>query len=69
MKPATAAPIVKPFDTKSMAVTRDRFGLYSPTSATAFGMMAPRPRPPMKRMASSCSTDVTRAVMSVSTEK
>ncbi len=69
MNPATAAPIVKPFETTSIAITRERFGLYSPTSATAFGMIAPRPRPPMKRIARSCSRDVTRAVSSVSNEK
>ena len=69
MNPATAAPIVKPFDTTSMAITRERRGLYSPTSATAFGMMAPRPRPPMNRIARSWSSDVTRAVSSVSSEK
>src|SRR6267143_991949 len=61
MKPATAAPIVKPFDTTSIAVTRERFGLYSPTRATALGMIAPRPSPAMMRMISDLSVLLTRS--------
>ena len=54
---------------QAMNVTRSRLGLYSPISAVAFGMMQPRPIPAMKRTMVNSSTDVTRAVSSVSSEK
>ena len=48
-KPPTAAPAVKPTVMPIVSVTRLRFGLNSPTSAVAFGMMQPRPSPEMSR--------------------
>ena len=49
--------------------TRNRRGVYSPTSATAFGMMPPRPIPAMKRIVRNSTTVCARAVMSVTREK
>ncbi len=68
-KPATAAPIVNALETINIAVTRARFGLYSLTSAIAFGIVAPRPKPARKRTTRSCSSECTCAVSSVSTPK
>ncbi len=53
-KPPIAAPTVNPTVMDIISVTRDRLGLNSPTSAVAWGMMQPRPRPEMKRSHSSC---------------
>ena len=52
--PASAAPPVKPTVMHIISVTRLRFGLNSPTSAVAFGMMQPMPMPAMNRSQSSC---------------
>ena len=51
-----------------VSVTRLRLGLNSPTSAVAFGMMQPRPRPEMSRSQSSCSTLCAKPVASVRSE-
>jgi hypothetical protein len=70
MKPPIAAPPVNP--TPPMIIIsgpRSRRGLYSPTSAVAFGMMQPSPMPPTKRSASSSPTDVARAAAIVRTPK
>ncbi len=48
-----AAPTVKPTVMHIISVTRDFFGLNSPTSAVAWGMMQPRPMPEMNRSQSS----------------
>ena len=53
--PASSAPPVKPTVMHIISVTRLRFGLNSPTSAVAFGMMQPMGIPAMKRSHSSCS--------------
>src|SRR5579885_2690785 len=63
------APAVKPVPTTTIAATRTRGGEYSPTSAIAFGMILPSPTPATKRITSNCSTEVTRAVNRVTTEK
>ncbi len=63
MNPPIAAPPVKP--TPPMIIIsapRMRRGLYSPTSAVAFGMMQPRPMPATKRSTSSSPTELARAV-------
>ncbi len=49
-----------------MIVTRDLRGLYSPTSAIAFGMIAPMPIPPITRTIRSSSSEYARAVIHVS---
>ncbi len=53
MKPAPAIMIIG---------ARRRCGLYSPTSALAFGMIVPRPMPVSRRITRSWGTEVTRAV-------
>ena len=67
--PPIAAPAVNPFATINMMLTRERRGLYSPTSATALGMIPPRPMPARKRTASSESSVVICVVKTVRTEK
>ena len=56
---------MSPLATFMMRVARNREGLYSPTSATTFGMMPPRPKPAQKRSASNSFKLVTREVASV----
>ena len=51
--PPMAAPAVNPHPMTISAVIRTFFGLYSPTSAMALGIMPPKPIPAMNRMASS----------------
>ena len=70
MNPPIAAPPVNP--TPPMIIIsgpRSRRGLYSPTSAVAFGMMQPSPMPATKRSASSSPTDAARAAAIVMTPK
>ncbi len=67
--PASAAPNVKPTVMHIMNVTRLRFGLNSPMSAVAFGMMQPMPIPAMNRSHSSCCTFCAKAVAIAITEK
>ena len=69
MKPPKAAPAVNPLPTIIMMVTRSLRGLYSPTRATAFGMMAPNAVPARKRITSICCTFAAWAVKKVRTEK
>ena len=63
------APRVKPAEIIIMTNTRRRCGLNSPHSAMALGMMAPSPRPVMKRMTASCHTLVASGVTSMLTAK
>ena len=67
--PPTAAPTVKPQETHIMRVTRELLGLNSPTSAMAFGMMLPRPKPVMKRNTSKLSMVVTCVVSNMQAAK
>jgi hypothetical protein len=67
--PATAAPAVKPTVMHIMKVTRLRFGLNSPMSAVAFGMMQPMPIPAMNRSQRSCCTFCAKAVAIAIAEK
>ena len=64
-KPPIMAPIVNPLVTIIIVLIRCDAGLYSPTSAVAFGRIAPSPSPARKRMTSSSETVVTREVSSV----
>jgi hypothetical protein len=48
---------------------RMRRGEYSPTRATAFGMIPPRPMPPKNRMVRNSAIVLTRDVIKVTTEK
>ncbi len=65
--PPSTAPTMKPFVTIIIVAMRLRRGLYSPTSAVAFGMIAPRPSPARKRIASSSGIERAWAVSSVKT--
>ncbi|MDR8996982.1 hypothetical protein FEP67_03109 [Burkholderia multivorans] len=65
MKPPIAAPSVKPHDTIIIRFTRCALGLNSPTSAIAFGMMQPRPRPVTKRSAISTGIESANGVASI----
>jgi len=69
MKPPKAAPAVNPLPTIIMMVTRSLRGLYSPTNATAFGMMAPSTEPARKRITSIWFTLAACEVRNVRTEK
>ena len=67
--PLIAAPSVKPIVMHIIQATRVRFGLYSPTSAVAFGMMDPKPIPAMNRSQRICSMSCANAVATVMTAK
>ena len=67
--PPSAAPTVKPTVMHIMNVTRLRFGLNSPMSAVAFGMMQPMPIPAMNRSQSNCGTSWAYAVAMAMIEK
>src|SRR5207245_9300982 len=67
--PATIAPTLKPLDTTIIIKTRQRRGVYSPTSATAFGMMPPNPTPAIKRARRNSDTEAASPVHSVINEK
>ena len=70
MTPPIAAPPVNP--TPPMTIIsgpRSRRGLYSPTSAVAFGIMQPSPMPATKRRPSSSPTEAARAAAIVITPK
>ncbi len=53
--PASIAPPVKPTVMHIISVTLRPFGLNSPTSAVALGMMQPMGMPPMNRSHNNCS--------------
>jgi hypothetical protein len=69
MKPPSAAPSVKPQETSIIRFTRCAALENSPTSAIAFGMMQPSPRPVMKRSVSSAGIVVTSGVASIANAK
>ncbi len=68
-KPPSAAPSVKPHETSIIRLTRCSAVENSPTSAIAFGMMQPRPRPVTKRKAVSTGKLSVNAVAIIETAK
>ena len=68
-RPPSTAPTMKPFVTIIIVATRLRLGLYSPTSAVALGIIAPRPRPARKRIPWSCGRVAANAVSKVKAAK
>ena len=63
--PELAPPSEKPADSNVISAMRLLSGTYSAARARAFGMLAPRPMPVMKRHANSALTSVAVAVMTV----